>query len=69
MSTIHVTEPGEFVIVKLLSVELVVMVWLKKAVAEFSGLAETAIFTPFGGILDLILTFKVKFGPGKGGST
>src|SRR5687767_4864121 len=60
---------GVPVMVKSVIEVVALLVSVKKAVVEFSGLAFTSILTPPPGMVEVIVTRKGKFGPGDGTST
>lgn len=47
----------------------VVLLVVKKFTVPPSGFAETSILTPFGGMVEVMVTLSGKFGPGAGDST
>lgn len=62
------TAEGEPVMLKILSEDVEFMDEVKKATLLPSGFPVISIFTPPGGIADLIITLKGNSGPGEGGS-
>lgn len=69
ISTTQITVLGVLVMIKLLSVTEELLASVKKGVVEPSGRASTSIRTPPEGILEVMVIFKGKVGPGAGGST
>jgi len=65
-STLNVTLLGEPVMVKLFVAVLEFTDVVKNVDEDPSCFADTSIFTPDGGIVDLMVTIKGKSGPGDG---